>query len=441
MSFSIHAQRLSGIYGTENDCGDIIHLQIQDTSDGIYTKNKEVILVIDLSGSMSDSLPALKSSLLALRDSLCGKSYEEMSELSKQDRDTLFRSIIKVKLITFSNTANIIWTHDSTEYFDDVVRKLQTQSTTNMGAGIELAFRETNPEMYTWIIVMTDGESNKGSHRTVSSFQRLVSRDQPYNSRIMALGYGQEFNPEVLNNIGQFIYVEDEECIPIVLGNIVDEIIRSTKFNLIIDIDTDVEDDTIIVPADSPNSKTGQIIVGSRVLGPIVNHKTYNYIYLPYGNNIDSTRIQDYNSVNVTYFNTETREEVNVKVQIIDGTHISSTIQKLFFEEESRRIIYSLYKHLQGNNSVRLCEEVARINKVVREWPDLASEYKEEILLLLEKIDTTDYRHITRLTLNTCIGSSYTDKSNLSDMTSISCMHYMSTPDIKMSSHLTKSPI
>ncbi len=71
---------------------------------------------------------------------------------------------------------------------------------------------------------MADGESNEGPCRSSNSFHQLVVEHKPFNSKLVTIGYGERFDPEVLNRIGTFVYVDDAEKIPVVFGNLAEDL-------------------------------------------------------------------------------------------------------------------------------------------------------------------------------------------------------------------------
>ena len=290
MSLNITTRSFSGKYGVDSDIGDIIHAHIDIVPGDIYSMNKEIIFLVDISGSMQRSMKKVKSSLLAFRDSIVGKSPMEMETLEPEERDQLFRNTVRTRIITFSNDANEAWSSsDSEATFESVILSLRSEAMTNMGDALKMAFQKTESNIFTWIIAFTDGESNQGPCRTADSFQKLAAK-KPLNSKIVSLGYGNRFDPEVLNVVGTFVYVENSEMIPVVLGNLAEEIMTSITFNCVIDIPgsslpVELTEDTIIVPEGEDNSISGKIIVGDRVVGPLCYGKSYDYVYLPHGNN------------------------------------------------------------------------------------------------------------------------------------------------------------
>lgn len=427
---SIVCNTYSGRYGTEKDNGDMIHLTLTiSQSDNINYENKEIIFLIDISGSMTSSMKAVKSSMLAFRDAMLQLSPQEMATLSAEERDCLIRKI-NMRIITFSNSAKEIWSNHSKENFENTIINLSTESLTNMGDALKLAFSKINPQKFTWVVAMTDGLSNQGPCRTVNSFHQLVTTNKPLNTKIITLGYGSEFDPETLNQVGSFVHVEDSEMIPVVLGNVAEEFATSVGFNCVVDVPnqeiTEFTDDTLIVP-DGEKEPNGKTIVGDRVIGTLCTGKTYHYVYLPHGNNVST--ISDYNHIIISYVDINTQEIVTQIIEIVHtGLEPTDDLIKLYFQSESKRLIYRLYRAIQ-RGSVK--KEIQHIQKVLENWE--VSEEKEVVLKLINDIvKNNDDKKISSVVLNQANGNNYSTPSiegyGLAAMTSVG--YYMASPAI-----------
>ena len=446
MSVLIEAKSFSGKYGASEDVGDIIHvhMEIDSNISQNNNSNKEIIFLIDVSASMTESMKSVKSSILAFRDAITNKTPREMERMDYFERDNLLRNTINIRIIAFSNQAKEIWSNECHELFEDAILNLETEAMTNMGDAIKLAFEKTHPARYTWIIAMTDGNSNRGPCKTAGSFQQLVATNKPINAKIVSLGYGENFDPEVLNKVGSFVYVENSEMIPVVLGNLAEEIMTSVGFNCVIDIPdklfpSELNDDTIIVPDGEDAAVVGQVIVGDRVVGPICAGKGYDYVYLPHGNNI-SSNIKKYHCVNIYYMDITTDLEVNTYQPIVHtGDEPPEKIRSLFFKAECERLIYRLYRVIQKGNRDTVTREVKRVRGIIDKWDDqgndqVSASYKDDVLKMLETIDNTQHNRGSKLastTLNYAVGTGYTmpgDVDGYAAMTATATDHYLMSP-------------
>jgi len=303
MSLSIYAKKYSGDYGFQKNTADIVHIKLySENQDHInFLENKEVILVIDVSSSMYDSLPKVKASLLAFRDALLQKSHEELDP-DPVVRDINFRDYIDMTIVVFSEKAKVIWcSKNSIETYEQAVHKMKTESLTNLGAGIELAFSKKDLEKNTWIIVMSDGECNKGQYRTCRSFKKLCNLSKPQKCKLISLGYGQQFDSEVLRVLGNFVYIDNSEKIPYIFGNIAEEINTAWAYDCEIDIFNDNHlDDDIIIPEGKKDSRV-KILIGDKNIETLSHNKTYHLLYLPHGNIKDKELLNEYKSVKINF--------------------------------------------------------------------------------------------------------------------------------------------
>jgi len=415
MSLDIQAKSYSGQYGTETENGDIICVDLITEKEDTWTRDKEVIFVIDVSGSMEESLPNVKSSVLAFRDAILNKTSQEMANLSPEERDILVRQSVQIRLITFSNTAEELWSNEYLHSFESSVANLEVEAMTNMGDGLKLAFDKINPQSFTWIILMTDGESNEGPCRTAESFNRLVNRAKPLQTKIMALGYGDRFDPEVLNKVGTFVYVEDKERIPVVLGNIAGEVMTSVGVNCTMDISSapaslELTEDTIIVPEGEDEEIPGRSIVNNRVIGTICSGQTYNYVYLPHGNNKSKTMLEKYKSVKVSFTDIITGKTYDLDINIEHtDQEPPEYVRDLYFNDEKKRLVYGLYKVLHKYKG-KVKEELKRVREIIDTWTDSVAEpHRDEVLKLIQDIENSRSDHQTNTFLNFAVSGGFSD--------------------------------
>ncbi len=437
MSLNVTAKSFTGKYGDEGDEGDIIHVQIEMNNDDIFFTGKEVIFLIDISGSMESSMKKVKSSLLAIRDSIVGKSSLEMMKLEPDERDNLFRNTINVRLITFSNDATEVWSRESDSTFENAVINLHTEAMTNMSDGLKMAFEKVHPDLFTWIIVMTDGESNMGPCRTANSFQKFVTRTKPLNSKIVTLGYGNKFDPEVLDVVGNFVYLENAEMIPVVLGNLAEEIMTSIGFNCTIDTPTittinnpntnnpnpteltELTDDTIIDAGDNNQIYQGKILVGNRVVGSLCNNRIYNYIYRPHGHKCNNDMIRKYNKVTICYTNIRNGDRIEKEYDIYHTDEVpSDKIRDLYFNSKKKHLMYRIYKVINtyGDNKKYIKKELEMIKKAIESWEDdsIADPHADEIYKLIEDVHKEHKNNVHKAStaLNIATGTGYTRCEN-----------------------------
>ena len=260
----------------------VLTLEQSETSETWCMDKKSVIFVVDISVSMLDTMQSLKASIRTFRDLICGRKN------SKQDpiTDEKFRECLpSFHLITFSDDAKLRWSNaDSTRTvsFDELVDSLDVENSTNMGAGIEMAYSlcptstvhtlQGSDARATWIVVLTDGESNRGKYQSKDAFSQLAS-EKPANTKIVSLGFGDDFNVDILDVIGNFTYLENRESIPSFMGAFVDEVSSCSIINVGISFPQR--------PSDEETDIDNSIIFGSRDIGWFSAGRKYQFGFIP----------------------------------------------------------------------------------------------------------------------------------------------------------------
>ncbi len=164
-----------------------------------YSKNKEVILVIDVSASMRSSISTLKRALKLFGDLLHD---------------------IDISIITFSDEAKLIYqsnqkkNNDSLYHYDGyensspynlVIDTITVEGNTNISSALNMAFSITNCDKMSSIVVFSDGMPNKDI-TSIGGFKNLASIKPP-KVRIICAGFGSESSSEILSAIGEFKYI------------------------------------------------------------------------------------------------------------------------------------------------------------------------------------------------------------------------------------------
>lgn len=161
----------------------------------------DLICVIDVSGSMSGpKIELVKESLLYVID-----------QLSERDR---------MALVTFADQGNVLQ-----ELTGDLgrlrskVKELAASGSTNMRAGLELAYdmvRKSKSENIKSVWVLSDGCDTtgfKGVHGMAQEhIQGYLKKPNEFNFTIHTLGYGRDHDSKLMKNIaelksGKFLFV------------------------------------------------------------------------------------------------------------------------------------------------------------------------------------------------------------------------------------------
>lgn len=333
--------------------------------------NKQLIFVVDVSGSMHDTMESLKQSLFAARNSLLSL----MDLGSSENKDQLFSELFNVTLITFSDQARCIWQSQkadvSTKSFTAAVNSLESEQSTNMGAGLRLAFSRVSADA-AWIIVLTDGISNKGDCQTVEAFAKLA-KETPANTKVIPLGYTTDFDPEILNQLGVMTYLDSQEAIKESFAMIMGEFVSC--YGIRAEIKLPVSDPILGVD-DLITSSSPVNFIGGTKMGCVFNDRKYIFGRC-WG---QSRNVDNFVGTKGTfeYFDLELRSVVTENFVFVKGSAFPDNVVDAYFQKEKCKLVYKVYAASQAGQTL---EDILR---VVEGWTHpLSLCYKEEVRRLV----------------------------------------------------------
>lgn len=393
----IISQVYSGCYGGEtSNVGDIIVANIQCPIYPPSLTRKQVIFVVDESGSMCSTIVAVQASLFAARNSLIRLMGINLSTMDESNRDTVFSETCNASIITFSDLATCRWESNNalkakganlgSMKFSEAVNNIKSDASTNMGDALKLAFSKKIPECATWIILFTDGVSNKGPCQTVSGFKSLM-KDLPAHTKIIPLGYTTSFDPDVLSVLGNMTYVENEESIAEILGSITAEIVTCYGINGKITLPRlesgNVNPDDVIIVPDTINDPPRDII-GSSDIGCLFNERKFMYGHLPWGN-VHKADLSRYIGLKgtISYYDIAGKSTVNIPFSITNGGDtVPDDVFDNYFASSKGRILLGIY---QAKRSGRFNKEyIETVTTKINDWKHPSAQpHKEEIMRLL----------------------------------------------------------
>lgn len=348
------------------------------------TDKKEVIFVIDLSASMEDSIPQLKASLLALNETI--------------------DSYIDIKIIGFSDNAWKIYPNGN-KTFVECVEDIKCLNLTDGGAGLELAFNEKNQDKFTWIIYMSDGYNNIGKYQTEASITTLINT-KPEKTKVISIGYGDGFDVDTLNIIGDFTYMREPEMIPQVFGSISHEIMTSWIYDLTVHC-----------------KFNNNPIVGEKNIGIIYSERQYTCMWKIKNFKSEYTPIVKYRLIDTDFENSITMNCEN------DAIKIPSEIKRKYYEASKGRKFLRIYKIMMLKLNAK--KEINNIKKLLEEWTDEESfESKQELLTFMDKItnDNSTIFKSLELVKNCSSQSSHTNRN-----------YYTPSQKTEVNNHIRKS--
>ena len=452
---SITARTYSGCYGGETtNIADGIVVNITCPIQKPSMKQKQIIFVVDESGSMGKTMPSVKASLFASRNAIIKLLQIEDCD-TEADRDEIFTQHCNSTIITFSERAHYKWEsvaacnskgiESKNVPFGVAVNKLAADSATNLGDGIKMAFSSKLEGYATWIIILTDGVPNKGDYQTPEAFFSLMC-EMPPNTKIIPLGYTTLFDPDILSILGTMTYVDSEEAIAETLGSIMGEIVTAYGMNAKITLPTlaqsteisPLTDDTIIVAPDIISLP--REIIGTKNIGCLYNERKYIYGYLPWGSKIyekyvklcenrplstdhDHLLLSRYDGLQgeLSYYDIVEGVTISIPFKIeYTGLSYPDNICEAYFEASKSRIILSMYQTKKNGFFNR--KYVDCIKDKLEDWKHpKALSHKQEILRLLNNLskcsNLVDYIGIIGLASSTQNQTSYTNTGRYSTNT------------------------
>lgn len=325
----------SGCFGgTKTGRGDFLCTTIKCARQAPSITDKQIIFVVDESGSMAPSLDALKTSLLAMCDAMLDNFPEVTTK--PQDKDEVMNSL-NMALIGFSNYAHILWMSDECRSASDrkaehttfgkAVQALKAAGSTNLGHALKCAFDLKRPGSVTWIVVLTDGIPNVGEYQTPDSFKHFMSTI-PEHTKVISLGYGTQWNPDILNILGSMTYVENEERIAGIFGSIAGEIVTCYGFGA-----------NIVIPAHP--TLTQHDLFGSTNIGCVYNDRKFML-----GRLIANSAAQAFVGapIYIEYYDIVSKQIVTLRHTVTSGgTDIPDDVREAYFAASKARMITAFF--------------------------------------------------------------------------------------------------
>lgn len=351
---------------------DIIN---EENEEKVTIERKHVVLVIDISGSMMQSIELLKNSILALIDHL------ESPYLSIDDKNTFYHN--NISIITFNDEIEQLWPQqnnniditDCSDYVRTLISNIVAGGTTDLhGAyskGLEIAQEKIIEGVASWVLLFTDGAPTVGK-KDISDFFATKLQNSVLNSEhknlpiVLNIGMGERINPEILNAIGSLSYISNDNEIPKIFGSLTAEIL--TSYGYMSEINFDINSDY--------GMNTDLDVVGSTDVGTIYHGKEFYWIKsLP--DNIDI----EFDTIKLQYFkyNGNDLEQVEITQNIEIGDEPDEGIISVYFNNLKAKYIDNIIK----------CEmDRITVNDIMIEldmWPENVNEIKQQVIEFIDE--------------------------------------------------------
>lgn len=384
--YTISNNGYQGQYGPkEDDSGNIayFHLDCEDEENpDELLENKQLIIVVDRSGSMKDSIKDLKNSLFAFRDLLLGRRRGD--PMNEEELDQRLRAKFNLLLITFDDVVEVVYdSQNGKTTWDAAVNSITARHTTNMGGAIKKAYECTDPKKYTWIVVMTDGMSNEGSPQSFRGFHSLKTKE-PANTRTITIGYGHHYDVKVLEAAGEFTLIRSQEDIPGVFGSIAHEFLETWGFGAHFQL-----------PENASYHSDCRLVIGKEKIGPLYGGREYGFGLVLSDEIFD--RFYKKGGMSFTY--DDIRDDMTHVVKFgpmpICSGQIPNHVKAKYYQSEKGRRMNSLQDVLNDGDRDMIQEHLEELHKELESWnDDVAVPHADELFDMIEDVDENMNRNV-----------------------------------------------
>lgn len=195
---------------------EITMLVNSTSASDLYPACKRVIVLADISGSMSPVFDNLKTALKCI------------GQLSSDNN-------IQFDLVTFCESVHHVYPTETATPLNTVIDNLVPHNNTNISDALTVAYRlaRNTPEKQCWVLLLTDGEANEGITAT-SEILTYAKRECPANVHMHTLGLGHRYSPVLLGALGEFERLVSGPQIQEVLTGIMQDIVGTFAYGTIL---------------------------------------------------------------------------------------------------------------------------------------------------------------------------------------------------------------
>lgn len=297
----------------------------------------DLILIVDRSGSMENSIEQVKETLLVIHRFITS---------DKCNRP------VNLNLITFADEAEINYPNGELSFID-AVNGIYASGMTNMSDALMLtrSIVEKSPNTYKAIIMLSDGMPNKGTYQTINQLTHLSSTIDALcqvGATKISIGYGHEYNPKLLSIFGDFSYARNmsdvKEIIPCAIGRVFTTYGYSGTFDV-----------------DFPYKR---VVIGEMTVGSVFNDQVYHL-----GFAVNPDEIGDNVNINFSYTNVvDGSSMVLTTKQIIKEDTIPPNVMGMYHEAACVRLL-DCYQH-KFKKRIITRDEIILIQERILNWHD-----------------------------------------------------------------------
>lgn len=250
---------------------------------------------------------------------------------------------VNLKLISFSTEATINYP-DGSSTFQEAINGIHAEGVTNMSDAIMLSHSLIDKsENYQVVVMLSDGMPNRGMFQSIDDLASLSAKLDTVARKGLtkiSIGYGHEYNPKLLEVLGDFSYAKNmsdvKEIIPCILGQMLTIHSTNGKFKI-----------------DFPYLR---LVIGEQVVGSMFNEQVFHL-----GLAVNPKEFNKANEISFQYTDITTGELITLTTKIVEGEEIPPHIMGMYHEAACLRLIDAYQERFrrrqQTNADVILIQE------------------------------------------------------------------------------------
>lgn len=316
-----------------------------------------LVLLVDRSGSMMDSFESIKKTLRVI--------HKFISDMDRK---------IELTLISFSDEAELNYPNSSGISYDESVDQLIPDGMTNLFQALTLTKKIlASKDGYKSLILLSDGMPNLGEFVTGPELALILDREIFLSKT--TIGYGNDYDPNLLNEIGDFNYAKTihdvNEIIPCILGIIINTHGCNGRFIV--------------------KTSFQRIVIGQLYLDKIYNGQTYHLGLAYEANSEELSDLEGMIEFEYTDIQTGQLVKFSSDIALSSESKIPPSVMGMYHEASCYRLMESYRNNLNVRRNYLL------INRRVNDWRESPTKNAcvKRIQDLISAKHTKDDVHLT----------------------------------------------